>query len=83
MTAKIIDGRRLAASMRIALGDRVQRLREGGVHPSLAVILIGDDPASKVYVRNKIKACDPESSRANRMADMTFSALASVSFSLC
>lgn len=58
MTAKIIDGRRLAASMRVALGERVQRLHEGGVHPSLAVILIGDDPASKVYVRNKIKACE-------------------------
>ena len=58
MTARIIDGRRLAASMRVALGERVQRLREDGVHPSLAVILIGDDPASKVYVRNKIKACE-------------------------
>lgn len=58
MTAKIIDGRRLAASMRVALGERVQRLHEAGVHPSLAVILIGDDPASKVYVRNKIKACE-------------------------
>lgn len=58
MTARIIDGRRLAATMRVALGERVLRLGEVGVLPCLAVILIGDDPASKVYVRNKIKACE-------------------------
>ena len=58
MTAKIIDGRRLAATMRVALGERAEHLREGGVNPSLAVILIGEDPASQVYVRNKIKACE-------------------------
>lgn len=58
MTARIIDGRRLAATMRVTLGDRVGRLQQQGVHPSLAVILIGEDPASQVYVRNKIKACE-------------------------
>lgn len=58
MTAKIIDGRRLAGTMRVALGERVGRLQKQGVYPSLVVILIGDDPASRVYVRNKIKACE-------------------------
>ena len=58
MTAKIIDGRRLAGKMRVALGERVQHLQKQGVYPSLVVILIGDDPASQVYVRNKIKACE-------------------------
>ena len=58
MTAKIIDGRRLAGTMRVALGKRVGHLQKQGVYPSLVVILIGDDPASQVYVRNKIKACE-------------------------
>jgi methylenetetrahydrofolate dehydrogenase (NADP+)/methenyltetrahydrofolate cyclohydrolase len=58
MTAKIIDGRRLAGTMRVALGERVDHLQKQGVYPSLVVILIGDDPASQVYVRNKIKACE-------------------------
>jgi methylenetetrahydrofolate dehydrogenase (NADP+)/methenyltetrahydrofolate cyclohydrolase len=58
MTAKIIDGRRLAGTMRVALGKRVEHLQKQGVYPSLVVILIGDDPASQVYVRNKIKACE-------------------------
>ena len=73
MTAKIIDGRRLAASMRVALAERVLHLREGGVHPCLAVVLIGDDPASKVYVRNKIKACETVGIRSitHALADST------------
>ena len=44
--------------MRVALRERAGRLRGSGTHPCLAVILIGDDPASAVYVRNKIKACE-------------------------
>lgn len=59
MTAKIIDGRRLAAKMRVSLCERVAALREDGFRqPALSVILIGDDPASAVYVRNKIRACE-------------------------
>ena len=58
MSARILDGRRLAASLRLELRERVERLLRFGVQPSLAVILIGDDPASAVYVRNKIKACE-------------------------
>lgn len=53
MTARIIDGKALATELRNALVARVQRLTAGGHQPGLAVILVGDDPASAVYVRNK------------------------------
>jgi methylenetetrahydrofolate dehydrogenase (NADP+)/methenyltetrahydrofolate cyclohydrolase len=57
MTAKLIDGKALAASIRADLKVRGQRLKERGHCPGLAVVLVGDNPASQVYVRNKIKAC--------------------------
>jgi len=58
MTAKIIDGKQVAASIRLECKARVAALREkAGVTPGLAVILVGDDPASAVYVNSKIKAC--------------------------
>ena len=58
MTAEIIDGKRLAARTRQALVARVQRLTSAGRAPGLAVILVGEDPASAVYVRNKGIACE-------------------------
>lgn len=58
MTARIIDGKALAAKIREALADRVRQLRSAGHTPGLAVILVGDDPASAVYVRNKGIACE-------------------------
>ena len=58
MTARLIDGTALAASMRGALAKRVAALAARGVRPGLAVILVGDDPASHVYVRHKVKACE-------------------------
>ena len=58
MTAGIIDGKALAAEVRNALMPRVQRLSVAGHQPGLAVILVGDDPASAVYVRNKALACE-------------------------
>jgi methylenetetrahydrofolate dehydrogenase (NADP+)/methenyltetrahydrofolate cyclohydrolase len=58
MPARIIDGKTLAASIRRSLADDVSRLTARGHRPGLAVILAGDDPASKVYVRNKVKACE-------------------------
>lgn len=59
MTAKIIDGKKLAASLRVQFRERVEALRAKGAEaPGLAVILVGDDPASAVYVRNKIAACE-------------------------
>ncbi len=58
MTARIIDGKALADQIRAALGARVARLTKAGHRPGLAVILVGDDPASAVYVRNKGFACE-------------------------
>ncbi|MEO8628026.1 MAG: bifunctional methylenetetrahydrofolate dehydrogenase/methenyltetrahydrofolate cyclohydrolase FolD [Betaproteobacteria bacterium] len=58
MTAQIIDGVALAAKLRAELKLRVEKLAATGRKPGLAVILVGDDAASRVYVRNKIKACD-------------------------
>jgi methylenetetrahydrofolate dehydrogenase (NADP+)/methenyltetrahydrofolate cyclohydrolase len=59
MTAKIIDGNKVAADIRAACKVRVDALAaRTGVTPGLAVILVGEDPASKVYVRNKIRACE-------------------------
>jgi len=57
MAARIIDGRAIAAATRRDLGPRVAALAERGIRPGLAVILVGDDPASRVYVRNKVRAC--------------------------
>ena len=56
MTAKIIDGKSLAAATRAALKQKVDALVQRGVRPGLTVIIAGDDPASKVYVRNKALA---------------------------
>ena len=53
MAAQILDGKSLAASIRAALKERVAALVQRGVKPGLAVVLAGDDPASRVYVRNK------------------------------
>jgi methylenetetrahydrofolate dehydrogenase (NADP+)/methenyltetrahydrofolate cyclohydrolase len=58
MTAKIIDGRKVAADIRAECKGRVAALEAKGVHPGLAVILIGEDPASAVYVSNKIRGCE-------------------------
>jgi len=57
MAARIIDGRSIAADLRHELGPRVAALAARGVQPGLAVVLVGDDPASQVYVRNKVRAC--------------------------
>ena len=54
----IIDGKALAAKIRGEVKQKVARLEARGVQPGLAVILAGDDPASRVYVRNKIRACE-------------------------
>lgn len=58
MTARIIDGKALAAEVRDALVPRIQRVTAAGHRPGLAVILVGDDPASAIYVRNKGIACE-------------------------
>ena len=57
MPAQIIDGTALSQAIRAQTGKRAAALTARGVKPGLAVILVGDDPASAVYVRNKVKAC--------------------------
>ncbi|HQO65591.1 MAG TPA: bifunctional methylenetetrahydrofolate dehydrogenase/methenyltetrahydrofolate cyclohydrolase FolD [Spirochaetales bacterium] len=57
MAAKLLDGKRLAEEIRVGLGPRVLALAERGVVPGLAVLLVGDDPASVSYVTAKEKAC--------------------------
>ncbi len=56
MTAQLIDGTAIAASVRAQVRQRADALRARGIVPTLAVIRVGDDPASRVYVRNKIRA---------------------------
>lgn len=59
MSAKIIDGTAIARSLRIDLADRVSKLQsDRDVVPCLAVIIVGDSQASRIYVRNKIKAAE-------------------------
>ena len=59
MAAKIIDGKKIASLTRADIASRAAQLKEeSGVIPGLAVIIVGNDPASQVYVRNKKKACE-------------------------
>jgi methylenetetrahydrofolate dehydrogenase (NADP+)/methenyltetrahydrofolate cyclohydrolase len=58
MAARILDGKALAAAVRASVKGTVARLAARGVRPGLAVILAGDNPASAVYVRNKVRACE-------------------------
>ncbi|NCW78452.1 MAG: bifunctional methylenetetrahydrofolate dehydrogenase/methenyltetrahydrofolate cyclohydrolase, partial [Oxalobacteraceae bacterium] len=58
MNAKIIDGNLLSKQLRAEVAERAAALTAKGRQPGLAVILVGDSPASQVYVRNKIKACE-------------------------
>ena len=64
MTARLIDGLAVARSVRAEVADRAAALSRRGVAPALAVILVGEDPASQVYVRNKVKACDESGVRS-------------------
>ncbi len=58
MSASIIDGNALSAQLRQQVSERVKVLQTRGITAGLAVILVGDNPASQVYVRNKVKACE-------------------------
>jgi methylenetetrahydrofolate dehydrogenase (NADP+)/methenyltetrahydrofolate cyclohydrolase len=64
MAAKIIDGKSLAAQVRHSLKAAIASLAARGVRPGLAAILAGDDPASRVYVRNKARACEDTGARS-------------------
>jgi len=58
MTAQLIDGNALSKQLRGEVAQRAAALTAQGVQPGLAVVLVGDNPASQVYVRNKVKACE-------------------------
>ena len=57
MAAQLLDGKSLAAQVRAEVKQKVAALSQRGIKPGLAVILAGEDPASRVYVRNKVRAC--------------------------
>ncbi len=57
MTAQILDGNALGQKLRAGFKQRAEELALQGMRPGLAVILVGEDPASQVYVRNKVNAC--------------------------
>ena len=58
MVAKIIDGNKIAEEMRVELKKRAEEVKAKGVTPGLAAVLVGENPASKVYVGMKTKACE-------------------------
>jgi methylenetetrahydrofolate dehydrogenase (NADP+)/methenyltetrahydrofolate cyclohydrolase len=58
MSFQIIDGNALAKKIRLEIASRTATLVKKGIKPGLAVLLVGEDPASQVYVRNKVKACE-------------------------
>ena len=55
---KLISGKEVSESVKLRVADEVKALKANGIEPCLAVILVGDDPASRVYVNNKKKACE-------------------------
>ena len=57
MTATILDGNKIAAQIKSEVAEEVQKLSAAGIRPGLAVILAGHNPASEIYVRNKVKSC--------------------------
>ncbi|MBT9510716.1 MAG: bifunctional methylenetetrahydrofolate dehydrogenase/methenyltetrahydrofolate cyclohydrolase FolD [Acidovorax sp.] len=78
MTAQLIDGNALSRQLRTDVAQRTAALKAHGVTPGLAVVLVGDNPASQVYVRNKVKACEDSGLHSvleKYDADMTEAAL--------
>lgn len=58
MAATILDGNKIAAEIKSEVAEEVRRLAAAGIRPGLAAVLVGHDPASEIYVRNKIKTCE-------------------------
>ena len=58
MSAQLLDGKLMSDALRAEIAQRVSALKEKGIHPGLAVILVGEDPASQIYVRNKGIGCE-------------------------
>ena len=66
--AKLIDGKVISAAVKAEVADEVAKLKNQGITPGLAVIIVGEDPASKVYVANKEKACEYIGIRSEKYA---------------
>ena len=78
MPAKIIDGKAIAAQIRAEAKIATDALKKENVQPCLAVVLVGEDPASKAYVGSKVKACEEtgiKSVKIVHQADITEQAL--------
>src|SRR5271157_2522339 len=58
MSAIILDGTRIAAQIKDEVAEEVKELAAAGLRPGLAVVLAGHNPASEIYVRNKVKSCE-------------------------
>ncbi len=58
MTARILDGKSIAAEIRAEVEQEVKSLAARGIRPGLAAVIVGHDPGSEVYVRNKVRACE-------------------------
>src|SRR6185369_11444114 len=58
MAARILDGTRISAEIREEVAQQVRYLAERGIRPGLAAVLVGHDPGSEIYVRNKMRACE-------------------------
>src|SRR3954470_22098019 len=58
MAATILDGNKIAAEIRTEIAAEVARLSAQGIRPGLAAVLVGHDPGSEIYVRNKVKTCE-------------------------
>jgi methylenetetrahydrofolate dehydrogenase (NADP+) / methenyltetrahydrofolate cyclohydrolase len=67
MTAQILDGNALAQKLRADFKTRAEALAAKGTRPGLVVILVGEDPASAVYVRNKVAACEKASFHSEKI----------------
>jgi methylenetetrahydrofolate dehydrogenase (NADP+) / methenyltetrahydrofolate cyclohydrolase len=58
MPALVLDGTKIGAQIRAEVGEEVKQLTAEGLHPGLAVVLVGHNPASEIYVRSKVRACE-------------------------
>src|SRR5271166_2913185 len=58
MPAAIVDGTRIAEQIKAEVGEEVNELTAANLRPGLAVVLVGRNPASEIYVRNKVKSCE-------------------------
>ena len=58
MSARILDGKKIRDEIKAELGEQISELKAAGIQPGLAAVLVGEDPASQIYVRSKVKTCE-------------------------